>query len=285
MQNSNLQKIILITGTSSGFGLLFAARLSAKGHIVYATMRDINKSQNLRQEIAKRGAHLQIRTMDVTKPGTIKQVVDEIQQAHAHIDCVINNAGYGLGGFFEDLTQEQLRDIMDVNFFGVQNVCREVIPLMRANKSGTIINISSIAGLSAAPCFCAYNASKWALEAFSESLYHELSLFGIKVVLVEPGSYPTKIFSDNAQYAKDFNNPLSPYYKLSQKLNSLVQAQKVRLNRNPEHVARLIEKIINTKNPKLRYVSDWQSWLEVKARQLMPKWAYGKFLRKVYYGN
>ncbi len=279
------QKIILITGTSSGFGLLTAARLAAQGHIVYATMRDVNKSQELRQEIANRGGHIQIRELDVTIVQTIKKVVDEIKQTHNRIDCVINNAGYGLGGFFEDLTQEQLKDVMEVNFFGTQNVCREVIPLMRANLSGTIINVSSIAGLTAAPCFGAYNASKWAVEAFSESLFYELSLFGIKVVLVEPGSYPTKIFSDNARYAKNFNNPQSPYYKVSQKLNSLVQAQKLKMTRDPEHVAELIEKIIYSKNPKLRYVSDWQSWLEVQARRLMPKWTYGYVLRRIQNGN
>ena len=285
MQNSHSQKIILITGTSSGFGLLIAARLSAKGHIVYATMRDINKSENLRQEIAKRGGYIQIRALDVTKLESIKEVVDEIKKTHNRLDCVINNAGYGLGGFFEDLTQEQLRDIMDVNFFGVQNVCREVIPVMRVQKSGLIINMSSIAGLTAAPAFGAYNASKWALEAFSESLFHELSLFGIKVVIVEPGSYPTKIFSENAQYAKNFDNPQSPYCKVSQTLHRWVQEGKSRMTRNPEHVACLIEKIVHTKNPRLRYISDFRSWLEVKARQFMPKRTYGIILRRILHGN
>ncbi len=285
MQNSHSQKIILITGASSGFGLLTAARLSAQGHIVYATMRNLDKSQALREEIAKRVGHVQIRALDVTEPGSIKTVVEEIAQTHQRLDCVINNAGYGLGGFFEDLTQEQLRDVMDVNFFGVQNVCRQVIPLMRANQAGMIINMSSIAGLTAAPAFGAYNASKWALEAFSESLFHELSLFGIRVVLVEPGSYPTKIFSENAQYAKNFDNPNSPYYKVSQTLNGWVQNRKKRMTRNPEHVACLIEKIVHTKNPKLRYVSDFSSWLEVKARQLMPKITYGIVLRRILHGN
>lgn len=285
MSTQFLSKVILITGTSSGFGLLTAARLAARGHIVYATLRNINKSKDLREEVAKRGGHIQIRELDVTKVETIKKVVHEIQQNHGHINVVVNNAGYGLGGFFEDLTQEEIRHIMDVNFFGIQNVCREVIPLMRKNKTGKIINISSIAGLTATPCFGAYNASKWALEAFSESLFHELSLFGIKVVLIEPGSYPTKIFFDNARYSKDFNNPQSPYYMVSQQLYTLVQAQKQKMTRNPEHVAQLIEKIINSKNPKLRYISDWTSWVEVKARQLMPKWFYGHVLRRILYGN
>lgn len=285
MSSQKSQKIILITGTSSGFGLLSAARLSAAGHIVYATMRDINKSTELRNEIAKRGGHIEIRPLDVTQIDTIKKVVEEINQTHGCLDVVINNAGYGLGGFFEDLTQQEIRHVMDVNFFGVQNVCREVIPVMRKNQSGKIINISSIAGLTAAPCFGAYNVSKWAIEAFSESLFHEMALFGIKVVLIEPGSYPTKIFADNARYAKDFNNPQSPYYKVSQQLNTWVQAQKKKMTRDPEDVAKLIEKVINMKNPRLRYISDVRSWLEVKARQFMPKWVYGNLLRRINYGN
>ena len=225
MSNTNSSKVILITGTSSGFGLLTAARLASHGFIVYATMRDITKSKPLIEEVSRRKGEVILRKIDVTKPESIQIVIKEIKQRHNKIDIVINNAGFGLGGFFEDLSDNDIRQQMDVNFFGVQNVCREAIPLMRQRKEGLIINISSIAGQSGTPALGAYNASKWALEGFSESLYHELALFNIKVVLVEPGSYPTNIFKGNARYSEGFDNPQSPYFSLSQKLRVFVQKE------------------------------------------------------------
>jgi len=266
----NNQKVILITGCSSGFGLLTAARLAAHGHIVWATMRDLSRKQSLENELAKRNAQAIIRELDVTKLSTIKNVVEEIQEKHQRIDVLINNAGYGIAGFFEDLSEEEIRAQMETNFFGVQNVCRQVIPLMRRYSKGKIINISSIAGQVAIPCFGAYNASKWALEAFSESLYFELGLFGISVCLVEPGNYPTDIFTRNAHYAKDFDNPQSPYFSFSQKLKNITQQNIRKLNRDPQEVARLIEKIVNKSHPRLRYVSDLSSWLRVMAQKILP---------------
>lgn len=278
-------KVILITGCSSGFGLLTAVRLAAKGHIVWATMRDLASQEPLEIELTSRNAKAYIRALDVTQPSTIKNVVEEIQKEHGHIDVLINNAGYGVAGFFEDLSAQQIRAQMDVNFFGVQNVCREVIPLMRQRKKGKIINISSVAGQVASPCLGAYNASKWALEAFSESLYYELGLFGISVVLVEPGSYPTRIFTRNAHYARDFDNAHSPYFSFSQKLKELAQQQIRKLKRDPQEVAGLIEKIVDQSHPRLRYVSDLGSWSRMMAQKLLPSCFITCFFRKIIHAD
>jgi NAD(P)-dependent dehydrogenase (short-subunit alcohol dehydrogenase family) len=281
----NNQKVVLITGTSSGFGLLTAIRLAAAGHFVYATMRDVSKAELLLQEVKKRGGQVILRALDVTKPNTIAKVVEEIKEHHHHLDVVINNAGFGLGGFFEDLSDEEIRSQMEVNFFGVQNVCRAVIPMMRTRRQGKIINISSIAGQSGTPSLSAYNASKWALEGFSESLYHEMAMFGVQVVLIEPGSYPTKIFSDNARYGKSFNDPNSPYYAMSQKLAKFVKAEMDKSKKDPEDVARLIEQVVNAKNPRLRYVSDFLSGMRVMAGKVVPPSIYNYIFRKVIYGD
>jgi len=281
----NNQKIILITGCSSGFGLLTAARLAACGHIVWATMRDFGRKAPLDNELAKRNTQAVIRELDVTKPATIKNVVEEIQKTHGRIDVLINNAGYGIGGFFEDLSEEDIRRQMEVNFFGVQNVCREVIPLMRERLQGKIINISSISGQVATPCLGAYSASKWALEAFSESLYFELGLFGISVCLVEPGSYPTNIFTQNAHYAKNFDNVQSPYFPFSQKMKNMLQESISKLNRDPEDVARLIEKIIHKSHPRLRYVSDFSSWTRVMMQKILPSRLTASIFRRVFYAG
>lgn len=285
MSSNNTQKVILITGCSSGFGLLFAARLAQAGHFVYATMRDINKRKELVDEINKRQALVTIRPMDVNKDSTIKTVVDEIIDRHKHIDVVINNAGYGLGGFFEDLTEDDIRAQMETNFFGVQRVCREVLPYMRANQKGMIINISSIAGQTATLCLGAYNASKWALEGFSESLYYEVAPFGIKVVLVQPGSYPTEIFKANAKYGKRYNDPKSPYYQYTQRIVDFMYTYIRKQGRNPEQVAILVEKIINTPNPRLRYASDFSAWARMAFSRVTPPWVYGLLFKKFIFKN
>ena len=279
------KKVILITGCSSGFGLLAAVRLADRGHLVWATMRDLSKKQDLEDELAKRNLQANIRELDVNKMPTIKNVIDEIYKTNGAIDVLINNAGYAMAGFFEDLTEDEIRAQMETNFFGVQRVCREVIPLMRKRAQGKIINISSIAGQVATPCLGAYNASKWALEAFSESLYFELGLFGISVVLVEPGSYPTKIFAQNARYAKDFDNVQSPYYSFNQKIKNLVQNSIRKLNRDPDEVTRIIESIVNNPHPRLRYISDISSWGRVMAQKILPPRLLAVIFRRFAHAN
>ena len=156
---------------------------------------------------------------------------------------------------------------------------------MRQRAQGKIINISSIAGQTATPCLGAYNSSKWALEAFSESLYHELSLFGISVVLVEPGSYPTQIFTNNAHYARNFDNDQSPYFVFSQRLKKIMQHYLKNRKRDPEDVARLIENIVNTTHPRLRYVSDASSWCRIRVQKILPPPLFGFMLRRFIYAN
>lgn len=283
MLQTNDPKVILITGCSSGFGLLFAARLAAAGHCVYATMRDLTKQDALLQETARRGGKVHVRCVDVNQEASIKHVVDEIMLAQGRIDVLINNAGYALGGFFEDLTEEDIRAQMETNFFGVQRVCRLVLPCMRQRNNGLIINMSSIAGQTATLCLGAYNASKWALEGFSESLYYETAPFGIKVVLVEPGSYPTQIFTANAKYGKNYLAASSPYYQYTRRIIEFMEGYVRQLKRDPEHVARLVERIINTPNPRLRYASDFAAWARIVFSKITPPWVYSFLFKKIIF--
>lgn len=276
-------KIILITGASSGFGLFTAVHLSSKGHKVYATMRDLRKKDYLKNEAAKAGGEVTILPLDVTHPESITNVVKEIACDHGYLDVVVNNAGYGVGGFFEDLTDEEIRQQMDVNFFGVQNVTRAVIPLMRSRRRGAIINISSISGLNGSPCFGAYNASKWALEGFSESLYHELKLFNINVCLIEPGTYRTKIFSDNARYAQNFDNPDSPYYTMSQHLKTMVLNYVKKTDKDPRRIAFLVEKLMNSPNPPFRNLPDMESQFLIFLRRILPFRLYASLIQRSLY--
>ena len=264
-------KIILITGTSSGFGLVTAARLAADGHRVIATMRNLEKKTALLSEVNRRGGKLaHILPLDVTDKASIDAAIVEISEQYGYIDILVNNAGYGIGGFFEDLTEEEIRAQMDTNFFGVQNVIRAVLPLMRPRHQGKIINISSVAGFSTSPAFGAYNASKWALEGFSESLRYELKPFGIDILLINPGVYPTPIFYDNARAAKNATNSESPYYERSQALNNFVEERLKTCDKDPEDIAHLVGKLIDQKNPRFRNMPDMEAKVLFLLRKFLP---------------
>ena len=274
-----IPKVILITGCSSGFGLRTAVRLAKSGHHVIATMRDLSRKGALLDEIKILNKQVDLYELDVTNKESIRAAVRGVAAKYGFIDVLVNNAGYGVGGFFEDLSDAEIRGQMEVNFFGVQNVTREVIPCMRQRRNGKIINISSIAGLSASPCFGAYNASKWALEGFSESLRHELKLWGIDVLMVEPGTYKTKIFYENARYAKNFTDPQSPYYPVSQFLEKKVKTYVNGCDKNIEEIPALIERLINAKNPLFRNIPDLETRILFGLRKILPFRLYEALIR------
>ena len=285
MPNPLNTKVVLITGCSSGFGLHTAAHLSSKGYTVIATMRNLKKQKELQDEVDRRNGQVEILQLDVTDQKSIKNAVEQISMKYGHVDILVNNAGCGLGGFFEDLTEDEIRHIMDTNFFGVQAVTREVIPLMRQRKRSKIINLSSVSGFSTSPAFSAYNASKWALEGFSESLRYELKFFDIDVLLIEPGTYPTKIFSENARYATNFNNPQSPYYPISQFLRKRVEAHFKDCRKDIEEIPELIEKLIKSPHPAFRNIPDIESKVLYMLRKILPFRMYSFLLRKILFSG
>jgi NAD(P)-dependent dehydrogenase (short-subunit alcohol dehydrogenase family) len=243
---------VLITGCSSGFGLLTSARLAAAGHTVYATMRDLSKQDELLKAVASRGGQVKVLPLDVTDSATIAQAVATITQQDGKLDVLVNNAGYGLGGALEELLESELREQMETNFFGAVKVTQSCLPLLRKGTAAKIINISSIAGRLGIPGIGAYSASKFALEGYSEALWYELSRFGISVSLVEPGTFQTEV-QKKRKLSQNLDNPDSHYRKYSQQLLEATDRRVTRRNGDPEEVAKLIEAIINTPNPKLRY--------------------------------
>ena len=289
-----MNKIILITGCSSGFGMLASARLAAGGHTIYATMRNLQKQDNLKLELEKRETKCQILHLDVKKDKSINKVINTIEKQAGRLDVLINNAGYGIGGFFEDLSEDEIRSQFETNFFGVQKVTRSALPLMRAtaSKSGKdfstkIINISSAQGRSTLPGLGAYGASKFALEGFSESLYFELQPFGIEVVILEPGTFLTKAIDENSHEADAGLDTDSPYLKYAKRLKDL--HSNILINKkgvgDPEDVAIMIEDIINRKRNRLRYLAGTQAKLRVLMRTILPFSWFSRIINSFIVGS
>jgi NADP-dependent 3-hydroxy acid dehydrogenase YdfG len=196
-----MSKIILITGASSGFGRDTAKTLAQAGHRVFASMRDV-AGRNKAHAEALRAQDIDVVELDVTDDASVERGVKSVFAQTGRIDVVINNAGIGSLNVSEAFTTSQLRELFDVNVFGVQRVLRAVLPFFRSQHEGLIVNIGSVLGRVTVPFFGLYGASKFALEAITETYRYELSQLGIDVVLVQPSSYPTSIFA-SAQVPDD----------------------------------------------------------------------------------
>lgn len=191
-----MEKVVLVTGASSGIGKETAKLFQVKNWRVAATMRRPEEHDEL-QKIAD----IECFRLDVSDVGSIKSAISATLEKFGRIDAVVNNAGFGLLGPFEAATDEQVRRQFETNVFGLMNVCREIIPIFREQKRGTIVNISSISGMAAIPFSSLYAASKFAVEGFSESLQYELDPFGIRVKLIEPGPIKTDFYGRSAEVA------------------------------------------------------------------------------------
>ena len=183
-----MSKVWLITGCSSGFGKILSRKLMDSGERVVATARDLSSLNSLQSNKSSSNLFL---SLDVTNKDQINSAVKQVMETFGRIDVLINNAGYGLMGAVEECSMVEIRRQFETNFFGLVGLTQKILPIMRNQKSGHIINISSIAGLSASPGAGFYNASKFAVEGLSEALYAEVKHLGINVSLVEPGPFRT----------------------------------------------------------------------------------------------
>lgn len=265
-------KIALITGASSGFGLLTSIELANAGFRVVATMRDLGRRERLDQASATAGvaAQLDIRQLDVTNFDALPAFVDSVVRDHGCLDVLVNNAGFAVAGFAEDIKLEELRYQFETNFFGAVAMTKAVLPAMRRQRSGHIIQVSSIAGLHGSVTVSSYSASKHALEGWSESLRLEINSLGIKVVLVEPGAFQTDIWTRGAVMGAIATKETSPNIQRSLRMRDRVQALP---KRNPIEVARLIATIAQDPNPKLRYLVGRDAKMQLALKRILPwKW-------------
>ena len=192
-----MKKVVIITGASRGFGELIAKKFQKENFQVIATMRNVDSSPSL-----KKLENVDIKKLDVTVKSDIKNVVEYTVEKYGRIDILINNAGYGAFGFLEEASDEEIRNQFNVNYFGLIDCIKGVLPQMRKQKDGVIVNISSIAGRFGLPFTSLYNSSKFAVEGLTECLHYELSLFGIDIKTVAPGSFRTG-FHDSINFTED----------------------------------------------------------------------------------
>ena len=192
-----MKKVVIITGASRGFGELIAKKFQKQKFQVIATMRNVDSSPSLMKL-----DNVDIKKLDVTNKSDIKNVVDFTIKKYGRIDILINNAGYGAFGLLEEASEQEIRNQFDVNYFGLIDCIRGVLPQMRKQKDGVIINISSIAGRFGLPFTSLYNSSKFAVEGLTECLHYELSLFGIDIKTVAPGSFRTG-FHDSVNFTEN----------------------------------------------------------------------------------
>jgi len=259
-------KVAVVTGSSSGIGYETAIALARIGILTYATMRNLQKATNLESIRDKEMLPLKIQQLDVTDDASVNKAIQAIVSESGRIDVMVNNAGYGLVGAFEDLSMDEIRSQFETNFFGVVRVMQSVLPIMRKQKFGILVNISSGAGRFGYPSGSAYVSTKVALEGLSESIAYELDQFGIKVILVEPGVIRTN-FDSGMVMAKKSQNTTSPYFNMTKKMDTVFR-QLLRNSSPPSLVADVVSQAVKSENPNLRYLAgkDVEQWADQKKK-------------------
>ena len=278
--NNHQLSVAVVTGSSSGIGLAASLALAKNGYVTYATMRNLAKQDSI-QSVAEK-EHLPVRTvqLDVTDENSVKNAIQSILSESGRIDLLVNNAGYGMTGAFEDIGMDEIKSLYETNVFGVIRVTQAVLPTMRKQGSGRIINISSGAGRIGYPGGSAYVSSKFALEGLTESMAFEVEQFGIKTVLVEPGFIRTN-FAENIVTAKKAQDPNSPYSQMMMQMKSSSHRRRMIENApDADLVASVIVEAATAKEPNLRYLAGKDVQQMVAAKKSMSDEEFQKMIRQ-----
>ncbi|RZJ72555.1 oxidoreductase [Flavobacterium sp.] len=239
------QKIWLITGASQGLGLATVKYLLSQGQIVVATTRNASAFHS---EVTQ-NTNLEVLSLDITDESSVSKTIEYISKKYGRIDVLINNAGFGFAGAIEEASEAEISKVLSVNVEAMLRVTRYVLPVMRRAKNGHIINLSSIAGLASTAGFGIYNASKYAVEGFSEALSLETKALGIKVTLVEPGAFRTNFLDSSLAVA---DRTVAEYDATAGQFRRNLQANNGRQAGNPQKAAQVIASIVDMEQPPLR---------------------------------
>jgi len=273
-------RIVLVTGASSGFGRAIATHLAAKkGYRVYGTSRGAVMPDE-REALPERSPLPVMIPMDVCVDASVEAAVTHILRHHGRVDVLVNNAGFGIAGAVEDTSIEEMQRQFDANVFGVLRVCCAVLPHMRRQGGGRIVNVSSLAGVIAVPFQGAYSASKFALEALTEALRMETKPFGIFVSLVEPGDFRTGFTANRVRTEASRTNPA--YAERFARALGLMERDESR-GPGPEALVPVVERILEARSPRLRYTAG--ALLQRAAallKRLLPASLFERVLMTIY---
>lgn len=258
--------------------MVTSLELARNAFRVVATMRNLGKRAELDKLAGEGGIarNLDVRHFDVTDFPSIRPTIDGIVRDYGRVDVLVNNAGFALGGFAEDVELSELREQMETNFFAHTQVTRAVLPVMRQQRSGQIIMISSISGQCAQVGVSSYSASKWALEGWTEALRMECLPLGIHLVLVEPGAFKTDVWDVNVHVAQKAFSGDSPNRERARRFREYIQKKVVK--RDPQQVATLIARIVQDPNPQLRYLAGPDAHVQKWLKRMLPWKVYERLI-------
>jgi len=261
---------VLVTGASSGIGLEIAVFLARQGYRVYATMRNLDRRGELDAAAARHKVQLDVLQLDITDDASVREAVRTIASRSGELYGLVNNAGAILRGYFEDVSDQELRSVFEANVFGTMALTRAVLPMMRAAHRGRVIIMSSTGGRLGSPGNSAYCASKFALEGFAECLQQEMVLFGVQVSLVEPGIVSTELFGRNRHIASGAMAADSAYRDWFQRLEQLTDDEVKSAVVTPTDVAEVVFEILEAKRPRLRYLVGRRGRFLINLRRYLP---------------
>ena len=272
----------MVTGSSSGIGFETSLGLARNGFYTFASMRDVSKGNKIKELAKKENLPIDIIELDVDKEDSIKNAVKTIIEKKQRIDVLVNNAGWGLWGSVEDVSIDEFKEQFETNFFSVIRIIQEVAPIMREQKSGHIINISSIAGRIGFPISPAYISSKFALEGLSESLRFELMPFGVNVIIIEPGMIKTNFFEPMKLGEKAEKTDV--YKNITEKVLSGVKMM-AQMATDPKEVSNTIIQAIKEEKPLPRYIVGNDALMFLEAKKMKTDIEFENYLKKELYGE
>lgn len=270
MANRLKGKVALVTGASSGIGLVSAVEFARRGMTVVSTMRNPERKDRLMAAAQAAGvaSRIDVRPLDVTDFDAVPGVFEQAAKDHGSLDVVLNNAGFAVGGFAEDVTLAEIRHQFETNFFGNVATSKAAVAIMRRQGGGRILTVTSVGGRIGQPVVSAYSASKFALEGWTESLRLECAPLGIKAILIEPGAFATDIWERNSQIAENTTKPSSPNFARAQRFREHIMKE------IPKADARIVAKVIadaaEHPNPRLRYMIGKDAKTQWIMRSLLP---------------
>ena len=277
------QKVAVVTGSSSGIGFETSLALARNGFYTYATMRNPEKSNLITKTATNEKLPLQALSIDVNIEKSVTDGIDRILNESERIDVLVNNAGFDLTGPLEETSMDEIKGQFETNLFGAIRTMQAVIPTMRKQRSGIIVNITSVGGKLAIPFHSGYHGTKFALEGLSESIQYELDPFGIKIIIIEPGAVGSSFWKNmkNATKSSNLTDGESPYVSMMSNMSAALKQMEQNSIPSSE-VANMIVNAVTTDNPDFRYVVGKDAIMTLEAKRNLSDLEFRRLIKKQF---